>query len=182
MVTIQRNNLEAFLGNLRASSMVNLTSNTKVDMKLTGNPLRGKSVTKRSVCTYQFGYSYANAVNRRLKKYGISNPVLGSFTGEGLPWGEWKEGYVNKLIEHKEKVYGRFYCLSNQKAKTSYFIDGVPATPEEILIIKTFEKPRNNFSNTQAQYGLTSNQVKPLSFCLDSIESMKVNGNEYVVV
>jgi hypothetical protein len=48
----------------------------------------------------------------------------------GLPWGQWVE--FPYLIAHKDKHYLRLYPNGNGKIETQYFLNGSPATMEEI--------------------------------------------------
>lgn len=48
----------------------------------------------------------------------------------GLPWGQWVA--FPYLIAHKDKHYLRLYPNGNGKIETQYFLNGSPATMEEI--------------------------------------------------
>ena len=105
-------------------------------MNKRGNPLANFNVTKHVKMTCQFGYNYQNAVNNRAEKNGENR----DFVADTLPWGSWL--VPNKFISHNGDIYVRFYGMKNAAAVVTYYVDGQPATPAEIDIIKRFTPMR----------------------------------------
>jgi hypothetical protein len=129
-------------------------------------------VTKTAKMQCQLNYDYRNAVNNRLEKQGDER----EFVAQSLPWGQWVEGQVNKLIEHKgDELYLRIYIMKNAKSEKAYFVNGVPATQEQISIIKVYESSKYRPIGTQAEVGLVENQVMPKDIKLSNILELKVD-------
>lgn len=128
-------------------------------------------VTKVVSKVVQLNYSYENAVNNRLEREGKDR----DFEAQKLPWGEWF--VANKIIAHKGKFYLRYYDYNNNVLNKAYFVDGRPATADELVIIKEYEKASNKPSNTQ---GLSEeHEVKPLVVAEENIISLKCGEIDY---
>lgn len=129
-------------------------------------------VTKVVSKIVQLNYSYENAVNNRLEREGKDR----DFEAQKLPWGEWF--VANKIIAHKGKFYLRYYDINNGNVlNKAYFVDGRPATDEQLAIIKEYEKATHKPSNTQ---GLSEeNEVKPLVVAEENIISLKCGEIDY---
>ena len=92
-----------------------------------------------------------------------------------MPWGEWF--VANKIIAHKGKFYLRYYDYNNNVLNKAYFVDGMPATDEQLAIIKEYEKASNKPSNTQ---GLSEeHEVKPLVVAEENIIALKCGEIDY---
>lgn len=124
-------------------------------------------VTKLSDGNVQLFYSYENAVNNRLERQGDER----TFEAQSLPWGEWL--VPNKFISHKGGLYLRAYTYDGGVIKSSYFVNGQPATKQEDAIIREWKSAKDNGSNTQAAAGLTENQCKPFSVNALNIISLR---------
>ena len=128
-------------------------------------------VTKVVSKVVQLNYSYENAVNNRLEREGKDR----DFEAQSLPWGEWF--VANKIIAHKGKFYLRYYDYNNNVLNKAYFVDGMPATDEQLAIIKEYEKASNKPSNTQ---GLSEeHEVKPLVVAEENIIALKCGEIDY---
>ena len=129
-------------------------------------------IEKRTCGQFVVNYIYENAVNNRGEKE-QGAPI--DFVAAPLSWGSWVEGLVNKVIEHKGELYLRFYGLKNGKVENEYFVGGVPATAEQIALIKQFtDRPIE--SKSQASAGLTENQVVTRAVKFANILSITMNG------
>jgi hypothetical protein len=133
-------------------------------------------IVKVSRGQFQVNYSYENAVNNRAEKE-CGAPV--GFVAQSLPWGKWVDGQVNKLIEHKGEIYLRFYGLKNGKVENEYYVGDKPATNEQVKLIKQFTERGGIF--TQANAGLTENQVIARNVKVSNILSLSVDGKVYEI-
>ncbi len=116
----------------------------------------GGNVQKHVIGNVQLNYTYENAVNNRLEKQGGKR----DFVAEKLPWGEWLS--FNKIIAHKGEMYLRCYTHKGGKMNVTYIVDGVKASAEQTAKIKDIlSKKTKAISKTQAEKGLTENQVEP---------------------
>lgn len=86
---------------------------------------KGNKVVKFSHKTVRFGVSYDK------QKSTIEGRADGSLPAEnaGLPWGNWKAGEENYIVEHKGNTYLRC-ATSPNKSKNTYLINGVLSTKE----------------------------------------------------
>ena len=128
-------------------------------------------IEKLAVGQFQINYSYENAVNNRGEKE-QGAPI--DFVAAPLRWGQWVEGQVNKLIEHKGEMYLRFYGVQNGKVDTKYFVGGEPATPEQVEFIK--QATERGEVKSQASAGLTENQVIARSVKINNITEITIGG------
>lgn len=171
---ISSSNLISMMSNIKGATICTIETETTPKMNKKGNALYGR-VRKVSRGQFQFGYNYENAVNNRLEKQGDER----TFEAQSRPYGTWV--VPNKVAEHNGTIYLRFYKMSNQTAQETYFVDGRPATAEEIDIIKFFT-PASKPSATQAAEGLTDNQVKPCEYKASAIRKISINGAEYEIL
>lgn len=86
---------------------------------------KGNKVVKFSHKTVRVGVNYEH------QKSTIEGRADGSLPAEnaGLPWGNWKPGEENYIIEHKGNTYLRC-ATSPNKSKNIYVINGVLSTKE----------------------------------------------------
>lgn len=168
-----QNALYGALSLTKGCTFVSVTIASEAKMSKKGNPLAGR-VTKIADYNCQYNFSYENAVNNRIAKQGGN----AKFEAQSLPWGEWVCGQENRIISHKGEFYVRFYLAKGCKAEIRYLVDGMPATAEEIGVIKAFT-PARKPSGTQSASGLTTNQVEPFTAKLANIYSLTINGVTY---
>lgn len=155
--------------NLKGCKIVTITYRTSV--KLPKKYGIDGAVTKETKTQGQLNYDYTNAVNNRLEKQGGER----EFVAQNLPYGKWVNGQENKLIEHKGELYLRFYTMKNAKSEKAYFVNGMPATAEQIVVIKNYESSKYQQSGTQAAVGLVENQVMPKNIKLSNIIELRVD-------
>ena len=165
-----------FVRDLRGCQFVNVLALTDAEMYLKGNPYRGR-VKKFTITPMQIGFDYETAVNNRLAREGKE----ANFTADKLPWGHWAEGLRNKIIEHKDMLYLRTYCVRNARPRTYYLLDGCLATAEEYAEFSQFFKPSST-SNKQSDAGLEEEyQVKPRDYKFSSIVAITINHTRIVI-
>ena len=123
-------------------------------------------VEKKVSTNVQINYSYENAVNNRLEKNGLAR----TFKTESLPWGTWE--VVNKIIAHKGEKYLRTYSIKGEIPQIEYFVNGVPATPQEVATIKAYLASKSA-SAKQSANGLSDNQVTPRNVKFSNILYLK---------
>lgn len=166
----------AYLSNLKGCQFVNVVALTDADMYLKGNPFRGR-VQKLTITPMQFGYDYETAVNNRLAREGKE----ANFSADKLPWGSWVEGMRNKVIEHKDMLYLRTYCVRNAKPRTFYLLDGHLANVEEYAEFSQWLKPSST-SAKQSDAGLAEEfQVKPRDYKFKSIVAITLNHTRIIL-
>lgn len=165
------------LASVKGHQFVGLVTETSVRMNKTGNPYFGR-VTKVSTSRVSFNYSYENACNNRAEKAGFER----TFEAESLPWGQWIDGYANKLISHKGSIFVRFYKIPTETAKVVYYLDGAEVTDMATLNeILSYIPQRADYSKKQAEVGITDadKQCKPYAVGLENIVKITIGGITY---
>ena len=79
-------------------------------------------VFKRTTCFVRSGINYANLADVR---EGIEAGTREAV--QGLPWGAWREGMINYVIDHKDKEYIRLYPATFDNLRTpkvTWLLDG----------------------------------------------------------
>ena len=132
-----------------------MTTETPVKMTTTGNPFYKKEgrasiplnvVTKVTTAPYGFGGEYVARVNQRQREEGIHNPEYQA----SAPRADYKTVVPGKVLERVDAKTGDMVTylvyypgeyirgLENITPHTTYYVDGVEATPEQMDIIKKF--------------------------------------------
>jgi len=125
-------------------------------MLKTGNPLRDAKVEKRSRFQVRLGCNTQNLEDKAAKREAREPRQIGP-----LPWGEYVAEGV-PVIAHKGSLYVRGYW---EKALGSeYTVNGKPATPEQIAIIKQFTSKRE------------MDKLAPLNIKFDNIKKLSGGG------
>lgn len=112
-------------------------------------------VTKVTEGTVRFGINYDNMGAVKAKRAAGELPQANA----GLPWGQWKQYPYS--ITHKGKDYFRVALDKNNKLVSTYYINGKPATPEQVYAICT----KSAFSS--------GNTPDILTIAIDNIISIK---------
>lgn len=166
-----------YLNNLKGCQFVNVMALTDADMYLRNNPFKGR-VQKFTITPMQFGYDYERAVNNRLAREGKE----ANFSAEKLPWGSWRKGWENKVIEYKDMLYLRTYCVRNARPRTYYLLDGHLASAEEYAMFAPYLKSSSS-SAKQEDAGLAEEfQVKPRDYKFKSIVAITLNHTRVILV
>lgn len=113
--------LKQELSQRRNGSFATVTWKSELPVKAA---FKESTVEKITTGVVRFGVSYAQL--KSVKETGI--------TPQELPWGQWKAEIPKVLIEHKGADYVRVTHSNNpkHKARSSYLINGKPATAEEV--------------------------------------------------
>lgn len=147
---------------------------TLTDVRLPKKLGLGSVVTKRSEGQVQINSDYNCRVNNALARQGNDC----SFVSETLPWGKWELN--NKVINYNGCRYLRYYYQRNSPMKVEYYVDGRPATQDEVTIIKAYINAHSKGSAKQEMAGLAKgDQVKLANVKFDNILEFKVNGYIY---
>lgn len=182
---------EQLIDILRDTDADNVTvlSETPVKMNKTGNPFYTKEgrgyievnvVTKRTISTYGFNLNYKDEVEKELKRAGKE----GEYQVKERAWAETV--VPNKVIRHKGNgtlylvVYNSFILNHPAIEKESeYYVDGVPATEEQMETIFQFEIGHSGVKK-QEDAGLSEeNQVSQQTIKFDNIISIVIGNTMY---
>ena len=135
-----------------------------------------QSVKASKGCQFvSVSYENEQKMNKR------NNPYYGrvTFVADSLSWGAWVEGFENKVIVHKEEYYLRLYDVHGKRAKVIYFVDGVPATEEQIAEFMVFV-PQSKPSAKQSAHGIEEErQVMPKAIKFSNIIEFTINGQTF---
>ena len=119
---------------LKNGSFVTVEKVSDHKMTKTGNPLRDAKVEKSSTFQVQVGCDLQRIEDKRAKDEGREPRRIGA-----LPWGEYVAPGI-PIIKHKDALYLRGYWVKS--LDSGYTVNGKPATPEQIAIIKQFSSSR----------------------------------------
>ena len=170
METINVQQLEVILTSQKGYTFVELdyTSVEPVKKKQNINFI-DYPVYKHTKINVGFNGSYQNSVNNRLEKKDIEP----DFKAQSLRWGVWKE--YNKIIEHNDKIYVRFYLHKNSRYNSEYIYQGKILQGNNLDELYTFlsNKP---VSLLQYEAGLeVEEQAKPFNLQIDNINFITIN-------
>lgn len=180
---ISENDLIQLLDKTSAET-IKVVARKECKMNKTNNPFYKKEgrkwvpavkVEKKNVTEYLYGGgTYQERVNENLKADGSTN----EFKGGELPWGEWF--ILNKIIKYGANFYIRCYYDIDNPGTKEYFVDGKPATKEQLATIKEWEIDSDYPSKKQLEEGLSAEkQVYPQSIRFDTIVTIEIDGTEY---
>ena len=184
---VTQQQLVDILDNSDASSII-VVYEKPVKMNKTGNPFYVKEgrasvlqndVTKRVVDSFGFGMNYVNMVNRRIR----ANGGEGNYQAKKVEWAE--DVILHKVVRHK--VTGQLYLIvfptegdMEIERVTEYYVDGEPATDEQMEIISKFEVKSSGIVKKQAEAGLTEyDQVPYNTIKFDNIISVVLDNHLY---
>ena len=160
-------NISDFVNDIRNINGFASLTIVKTDLVKKSCPIA--NVTERVQYSHiAIGTSYENAVNNRNERTNGNR----DFVAEPLAWGEW---YIpNKVITHKGSFYLRYYTNRNTLTTRTLFVDGRPATAQEVDIINAYRKASGSSSNRQAAIGIAAaDQVKPRTTNIANIVQFK---------
>ncbi len=133
-------------------------------------------VIKTTKLNVGFNGSYQNAVNNRLDKKDIEP----DFVAQSLPWGKWK--LYNKIVEHNENIYVRFYLHKNSNIKNIYMYNGEEVKDERLAELYDFLQKRTD-NLRQSEAGLEfEEQCFPLTININTINSIVLNKQRYCII
>jgi len=167
-----------------------LVTETTPKLKKTGNPLAGKTVTKRSSKRVGVNGNYANMVNAQrqreideLNEQRKSQGLAPVTVAEFKPKGNWHtpvlDGFNGSIVCNKKeitkpvedrKLYLKHVVTGD--TKTEYFIDGKPATDDEVDTIKAFTQNHGKNKSQGLENDIIVNVV-----AFNNIKEIHANGN-----
>lgn len=101
------------------------------DLPMTAAAKRnGVIALKYTTGTFRKGLNYNNLKSVQQKRMDGTLPS----TPEKLPWGSWDARWPGLVIEHKDKLYVRFYSSPN-RPKSTYYLNGKPISKEELMAL-----------------------------------------------
>jgi hypothetical protein len=158
------------LSKINGTTFASLDTVTNVTLKggkansMLGRVTKVTANNQVMIFTNKNSNGYENMVKRRLEAEG-KDPE--SFKLGELPWG--KRIPNTPLIEHNDVTY--IQVIFNKPGKSTYFLDGDPIDKDSIEGFQ--EKPETNKQGLEHD-----NQVIPRTFKLDSIQSIRILGEE----
>jgi hypothetical protein len=131
------------------------------------NPFTDRDVRKVKSGKYNFGKNYISMINESLAKQGKPAVTSEEYKLEALPWSEYE--FQDKVIVYNGKRYLRCYPIKDEEIEETITIDGVPATQDELDIIKKYV-PEKKMSKKQEEVGVTEeNRIMPLAIAFENI-------------
>ena len=154
----------SLLSDIKGATFATLTTATDARLKKTGNPFGSvRKVSRVNVC---LGFQYENAVNRQRTREGAE----ADFESAPRQWGE----RISPMMIHHN---GKFYLETKVEKSlgTTYLGSNNEEIPSEA--VKPFLPARSSASRQE-----TEKEILVRDYALDSILSVAVAGEEYVIV
>lgn len=164
MKPITQASLLAMLAEIRGATFATLVTATDARLKKTGNPFGSvRKVSRVNVC---LGFQYENAVNRQRTREGSEADF------EAAPR-QWGERVSPMIIQHKGKIY--LETKVEKSLGTSYLDStGKELSSEQVQPFLPTRSP-----STRQE---TEKEILVRDYALESILSVAVAGEEYVIV
>lgn len=100
----------------------------------------GAPIAKRTTATVRAGVNYANLASVKDAIESGEREEVGP-----LPWGAWRVGAENMIIDHKGKEYVRLYPVPTAKPTVQWLLDGKPVDFSEVsAYLLASEKPKDD--------------------------------------
>lgn len=163
MKVITKQDFRAMLEGMKGATFATLITLTDPNLKKTGNNL-GK-VEKVSRVNVTLAFNYENAVNRQREREGAEKDF------EAAPR-QWGKKIHPMLVEHKGKIY--LEAKVERSLGHHYQDENGKEIPEEM--VKPF-LPAKSSSSRQG----TEKEIPVRDYALDSIVSVAIAGEEYVI-
>lgn len=90
-------------------------------------------IAKRTIAWVRSGISYSNLVDIKSQIEAGTREAV-----QGLPWGQWREGYANYIIDHKDKEYIRLYPASFDNLSTPVVQWTLDGKPVDYQVVESF--------------------------------------------
>lgn len=174
MIAITRNRLVEMLKDVIGSTFITFTAETTPKMNKTNNPYFGK-VTKVAVVNGNVCFDYQKGVERRLEKEGKDK-------GDWTPGKSWHVPVMNGdsvtplCVSEKDpnKFYIRFSLVNAIQAE--YRLEDGTILPKSS--IEPYLPAKSDYSNQNLS---EENTLKIMTYGIDSIRTIRMNGETYVV-
>ena len=168
--------VETLSQNLKKGAAVNVTTFKETTMnkgtKTNRNPFLGRVTEQTTLGGWQVGTNYSNSCQKAANRSGSDEEF------------EAKQSwhiYYNDFFETDKNTNMKFYLQLQKSAKSgcktekTYFIDGKPATEEEVNLIKEWlPKSKKNQSSSQVNAGIDEEHEREyILIALSNIQSIK---------
>lgn len=148
------------------ATMLGITYQAPVKLKKTGNPYVDKLVTKTTSLSGMINFDYESGINRQQIKEG-KEP---SFVAGERAWGEH---VTQGVVEHNNE-YSIMMRVLNSPSEVVYMIDGEKVEKSVIEDFLPAKKEHNAGNLDEAQI------IR--SYKVDRIKTIRINGEEYLVI
>lgn len=163
------------LSNLKGCQFAHLTITTKVVIPKKWGVIG--VVTKRFDGQVQVGADYENKCNNELERQGDARTYVSDGLRKNCVWEVFP--YVIRNTANGNK-YLRFYGVeTNVPSTTEYFVDGRPATADELVIIREYVKSTHKPCKKQIIEGLKK-EIITRDVTFENIDFIKVGGQIYI--
>lgn len=124
-------------------------------MGVAPNPLYNR-VEKHTIYTnVRLGVSYENVIKAKMERAG-ENPE--NWQSQASSVGEYYNEYLLKSRKDDNQFYLKIGLFINTKIESTYFVDGIPATDEQMNIINAYT-PEKSAPTKQIEAGIPEDEV-----------------------
>ncbi len=151
-----------------------ITTETSPTMRKTDNPYTGRVIKVTQYINPMVGASYENMVNNRIERTTDVQPNFAAKKASG-------RHHFNEFCDQSDKANETFYLRIGKtkatKTTTQYYVDGAPATVEQVNEIKSFMPAPRTHTNTQVNAGLAAeDNVQWLAVNTDNVINITQGG------
>ena len=132
---------------------VEIITETEPSMRKTNNPFVGRVKKISTYANAILGVDYQNCVNGRLARTGNE----ANYVSEAPKGKKWYNAFFYVSLDD-ETFYLKIGMYKNTSVKSSYMIDGQPATDEQLAELKPFLQVKPQGVQKQADAGLNEEE------------------------
>lgn len=144
-----------------------ITTETEPTMRKTNNPYVGRVRKVTEYVNPMVGASYENMVNNRIERTTNFDP---SFKADKPSGRHHHNDFCDQSDKNADTYYLRIGKTQATHTTTQFYLDGAPATADEVKAIKAFIPEKPTFTKTQTHAGLEEkNNVQWLAVNTDNV-------------
>lgn len=124
-------------------------------MGVAPNPLYNRVEKHTTYTNVRLGVSYENVVKAKMERAG-ENPE--NWHNQASSVGEYYNEYLLKSRKDNNQFYLKIGLFPNTKIESAFYVDGIPATKEQMSIINAYT-PEKSLPTKQIEAGIPEDEV-----------------------
>lgn len=124
-------------------------------MGVAPNPLYNRVEKHTTYTNVRLGVSYENVIRAKMERNG-ENPD--NWQSQASSVGKYYNEFLLQSRKEENQFYIKIGLFPNTKTETTYFVDGIPATDEQLAIIKAYT-PEKTAPTKQTEAGIPEDEV-----------------------
>lgn len=172
--------VEMLSNNLKRGAAVRVTLYKETKMNKRGNPFLGRVTERTIIGGWSVGTDYSTSCNNAAERSGSTETFIGKES--------WHRVYneffnIDKATESKFYLQLQRSAAQGAKSETTYYLDGLRATDEEVAQIKAFIPIKKHAqSSSQVEAGIDESRERFFKcIALANIESIEQGSFTYTI-